>query len=299
VAACRQEPPPLRENPEFLQSQERNQSRARLYESAKNMTPGQVAAAEAAWKANPDDLATLERILIYYGHDYSGKDTRDVARVVKARRPYILWLIEHHPGHEMAGTWAARIFPWSGEPLPDREGYEAAKKLWLAQAARPDVTAAVLGNAAWFFETNDKQLAEQMLVKAIALEPNGRWSRRLGRLYALMLAGANSSMPLGVIRSMDQNAAAAAADGIQQKLRASNDAQLLESAGEDLIRYRRSNPKVAFAVDLHALGTSCLERAIRRRRGSWLRTGITNSRSRCSIGCAVFRPTSFPRRLRK
>ena len=106
---------------------------------------------------------------------------------IAARRPHILRLIEQHPENKLAGDWGARIYPTSLDPLPDPAGYAEAKKLWLEQISRPDVTVAVLKNAAYFFEAADKPLAEKMMLRAQALDPKGHWSGSLGRLYAFVL----------------------------------------------------------------------------------------------------------------
>lgn len=48
----------------------------------------------------------------------------------------------------------------------------------------------------------DKPLAEKLLLRAQTLDPKGKYSYSLGRLYALTLLGSNSSMPLNVVRSV-------------------------------------------------------------------------------------------------
>ncbi len=128
AAACRPEPAPLRENPEFVAREAENRAARELEASVKQMSAAEIASLEAAWKTNPEDLETLRKILIYYGPDFSGKDTRDQAAVIRARRPYILWLIEHHPDYDPRRMgWNAHIFPTNRDPLTDPEGYEAAK----------------------------------------------------------------------------------------------------------------------------------------------------------------------------
>ena len=118
-------------------------------------------------------------------------------RLLAARRAHILWLIDHQPDSDLAGAFEARIFPkdlapfFPGDPI----GYAQAKASWLAQTTRPDVNAVSLGHAADFLEVADKPLAEQMLLRARALEPKGPWAARLGRFYTSVLVG--SEAPAG------------------------------------------------------------------------------------------------------
>ena len=157
---------------------------------------------------------------------------------IAARRPHILRLIEQHPENKLAGDWAARIYPTSLDPLPDPAGYAEAKKLWLQQTSRPDVSVAVLKNAAYFFEAADKPLAEKMMLRAQALDPKGHWSGSLGRLYAFVLLGSNSSTPLNVVRTASMaDAQGPYAQEVRRKLDQSTDPELLAAAGIYLAAY--------------------------------------------------------------
>jgi hypothetical protein len=177
---------------------------------------------------------------------------------VAARRPHILRLIDQHPEHTLAGGWGARIYPTSLDPLTDPAGYAEAKRLWLKHAARPDVSVAMLKNASYFFEAADKALCEKMLLQAQALDPKGSWSGSLGRLYAFILVGSNSSTPLNVVRTVSlEDAHSSYAQEIRRKLDQSTDPLLLSTAGNYLIWAR--GRKLDF--DPAALGKSYLERA--------------------------------------
>ena len=177
IVACRQQPKsvaPLQEDPKFAEQQAAQKARSDLYRAARDMTAQQVVELEASMKKTPDDLATLEKLLMFYAPSSEavigeqGKWAPICAQVIgekeciAARRPHILRLIEQHLENRLAaGDWGARIFPTSLDPLPDPAGYAEAKKLWLQQTSRPDVSVAVLKNAAYFFEAADKPLCRE------------------------------------------------------------------------------------------------------------------------------------------
>jgi hypothetical protein len=187
--------------------------RAAAWTAAHSMTWEQVAELEAAWRRNREDLATLEKLLFFYEPDISGTHSPDDARKIAGRRPLILWFIEHHPDFEFHNQLAARIFGHT-DWLMDPAGYEAAKKLWLAHAARPDVAAQTLKNAAWFLDVEDKPLAEKLLLQGQKKHPTaqwpgapGGWSGALGKLYAQAIVGSNRFTLGNVISSTDAAAA--------------------------------------------------------------------------------------------
>jgi len=183
---------------------------------------------------------------------------------IAARRPHILWLIEHHPENELAGDWAARIYPTSLDPLADPAGYEQAKKLWIEKTAPADTSAQVLRNASYFFEAADKPLAEKMMLRAQALDPKGGWSGALGRLYAFTLLGSNSSTPLNVVwHASAEQVHGVYAQEIRKKLSESQDAELLATAGFYLESGRGLYRSHKIDFDPIPLARSCLERALR------------------------------------
>jgi hypothetical protein len=265
-AACRQDVAPLRNNLKVLQGEARNRAEAAFRESVRKMTPADIAALDAAWSANPEDMEALKKLLLVYAPDFTGKDSRDQQQVVAARRRYILWLIEHHPDHDLAGDWNARIYSTSRDPLPDPDGYARAKSLWLEKVAPADTTSPILSNAAYFFETSDKPLAAEMLRRAQARDPRDDWSERLGRLYALMLLGTETAMPFNVPRYLNLAAARAWSAEAQQRLSATTDARMLATAGEYLfffgqsLKHRRDRVEITF--DPVAPGVTYLQRAV-------------------------------------
>jgi len=274
AVACRQQrgtAVPLQEDPKLAAEQAQQKARNEFYRAARGMNFRQVTELEEAVKKNPEDLASLEKLLVFYApisvevKGEKGKWAPVCAQVigekecVAARRPHILWLIEHHPDSRLAGDWGARIYPTSLDPLPDPAGYAEAKKLWLRETAAPSVAVQVLSNAAYFFEAADKPLAEQMLLRAQALDPKPHGSYALGRLYAFALVGSNSSTPLNVVRTVSRaDASGPYAQEIRKKLADSKDAELLTAAGQYLAHVRERD----IGFDPVAVGMSYLERAL-------------------------------------
>ena len=272
VVACRQQPTPpapLKPNPQVEEERKKQQVRSDEYKAADAMTAQQVADLEAAVTKNPEDLAALEKLLLFYrpvkvkiGDAWMARCAAVVGEkeCVAARRGHILWLIEHHPDNDLAGSWGARIFTTALDPLPDPVGYEQAKKLWLAQVSRRDATAKVFGNAAYFFEVPDKPLAETMLLRAQAADPGGHWGGALGRLYYLVLVGSNASTPLNVVWTNNlADTHRAYAQQVREKLGQTSDTSILLGAAHYLI-YSQLGDKVDF--DTRALGRSYIDRAL-------------------------------------
>jgi hypothetical protein len=271
VTACRTEeaiapllPPEM--PPDMAQRYEASQ---REYEralavrkTARAMSWEEVAQLEATWRRNREDLETLEKLLYFYEPDISGKHSPDDPKKIAGRRPLILWLIEHHPDSELIlgrPGLPGRIFgrtDWLMDPV----GYEAAKKLWLAHAARPNVSAATLRNAAWFLDVEDKPLAEQLLLQGQRLFGDAVWSQRLGRLYAQAIVGSNRFTLGNGVNSTDPTAARGEfAAKVKATLEASSDASLLVAAGEYLVQ----NARMANTIDRDGLARAYLDRALR------------------------------------
>src|SRR5262249_38325884 len=153
-----------------------------------------------------------------------------------------LWLIKHHPESELVGSFDARITDALGY-LPDPVGYQEARKLWLEQTEKPDVSPAVLGNAAAFFSvSSDKQLAERMLLRAQALDATPVWSARLGQLYEYTIAS---------WRRSNSDTERIYAQEIQEKVAGSTDLTLLLAVGQRLLYIGPTEEE--------ALGTTYLE----------------------------------------
>jgi beta-lactamase regulating signal transducer with metallopeptidase domain len=219
--------------------------------------PKQIASLEARVAEYPDDLEATKQLLLGYW----------VRPSVERRRPLILRLIERHPDAELAGAVEARLFPRDLDPPfeGDPVGYQRAKTLWLAHVDRLDASVAILGNASYFFETADRPLAEQLLLRARAQDPRGPWTARLGRFYARVLTGARGPAAgagrqtrwLRTLATADRHSPDAIA--IRKKLGESTDDELLAAAGWFLARGPRWN-ELPFDADRWA--EACLKRAL-------------------------------------
>lgn len=264
VAACRRKSvvAPLQDDPKIVADRAAIEARQAFYQVSVSLRLDQVAEMEAALKQNPDDLESHRKLILFYMS--SGQGKLGELPAIAARRPHILWMIEHHPEDELEAWAAGQISPTALDPLPDPTGYSQAKKAWLEQTKRPGVSARVLGNAASFLRLTDKPLAEQLLLRAQSLDPGGPWAGQLGRLYYEAIVGSNARQPLGVIRAVSMiEAHGAYADSVRRKLAASDDARLLYFVGQSLViggldHYRMH--RIDF--DPLPLGKSYLERAI-------------------------------------
>jgi hypothetical protein len=226
------------------------------------VAPNRVEDLETSLKRNPEDLAVLKATLI-----------DEWMQPQPARRAHILWLIEHHPDAPLAGSLEARLFPKDValsnqrgiEPssVPgDAVGYEQAKVLWLAHANRPDVSVRVLENASHFFEDIDNPLAEQMLLRARARDREGPWSARLGRLYAITLAGSSAVAARNRILNLSAGEPGSGyGAAVRKKLGESTDDVLLTAAGWFLLR-APGRFRSAFDADPGLWAQSCFKRAL-------------------------------------
>src|SRR5262245_8342265 len=106
------------ESAQFRERQLKWEERIRSSQAARSMNAQQVEQLESGLRKNPDDLVAREKLISFY----------ERANSVDGRRPHILWLIEHHPDHELLGL--SRV----GDP----QGYPTAKQLWMSHIARAD-----------------------------------------------------------------------------------------------------------------------------------------------------------------
>lgn len=248
AVACRQQiaPGPLRPDPDVQKQIADNAARAERHKAAVAMTVEEAMALERSLETNPDNIEAREQLIIFY--DQGGKVpwTEKLAGI----RRHALWRLANLPATDL---WVPHI-----SKRYDPEGYAQATRLWREHTSKPEVTAETLGRAAVFFgRSEDKAIAEELLLRAHRMEPDGPWSERLGDLYARAIVG--SVDPAHGTTDPAQAASAFAAEA-RQKLEATTDPALLAAAGRALMmRY----PKPAAAVGADALGRRCLERAAR------------------------------------
>ena len=270
AVACQRTVPPLRPNPEIAERLAKQKAEGDKYEAARNMTLDQVAAVEAQVAKNPEDLDARGRLLTFYSSN--GQKLMGWNAMVAARRSHLLYLIEHHP--ESDRIW------WPMKQSLDPTGWAQARVLWMKHVEKPDVTSKILGRAAWFFRISEKAVAEQMLLRAMAMDPQGPqprvvdntyyspWAASLGQLYAQAIVGSDDDTMFNVVRSVSLEVANGPfATTAQKKLAESTDAAMLRAAGQYLTDNTGGNPgmvgdqKLNLGFDFVALGESYLDRA--------------------------------------
>ena len=215
---------------------------------------------ETALQANPADRVARKALLDYYFLN----SVVPASVAIPARRRHILWLIENTPADELAGTSAATIDA-SGHRLADPQGFKLASDAWRTQTAKPDASAAVLANAAYFFKLSDKPFTISLLERAVALEPSNKGiSAGLGETYAMAILGVTmlnkNGYPLASDPALVQSPVAQQA---HDKLGASTNPYVLAVAGYQLSfqgAILRGSGKLAF--DAGPLAESVLQRAV-------------------------------------
>jgi beta-lactamase regulating signal transducer with metallopeptidase domain len=270
VVACRQQTfaTPLREDPELAKRLVDQERETKRFEAARDMTQEQADALEQRISVNPEDFDARRQLVTYYR--WSSKVAWD--KKVPGLRRHALWLIEHHPEHDLQAP------PLS--PRFDSEGFAAAKKLWEAHLARPDVTPFVVYRAASFFAPHDKPYAEQLILRGMAMDPDSaalearmpsdvggyQWPTQLSSLYAAALRGSESAWgTYNDLRTHLDQVNSAYARQVRGKLEATTDAQLLARVGGILTRPHQwiKDPALRQALDqIRALGIRYLERAL-------------------------------------
>ena len=262
--ACQRQVAALAEDPEVAQRLAKQKAASAEYKAAVEMTAEQVAVLEAVVAGNPDDLGATRKLLVFYRE--SGQKVLGWNQMVAARRPHLLRLIERHPESDL--TW------WPMKRSLDPVGYDLARALWLAHVEKPGVTSKTLGAAAAFFRISEKPMAEQLLLRAQATDPDGpqprivdntyyeSWVARLGKLYAQAIVGSDDETVFNVVKSISlEEARGPFASDVRKKLENTTDPRLLTAAGGYLIRNAQLvTGKVGF--DHVALGRSYLERAL-------------------------------------
>lgn len=250
AVACRQETKvePLREDPVVAARLKANAQRMENARSAEQMTLDEAASLEDALKKNPEDMATREKLLMFYR--WTGRNRQPWADNVAARKRHALWLVRNHPDSDLLSMVHLSM-------REDPAGYAEARRLWLTAIAPRDVNPKILSNAAWFFSDFEQPVAEKILLRAKAQQPNGPqprvvsgkyyapWSERLGQLYASAIAGR-----VWPYRHDESTARQAWA---RDRLERSSDGQVLSAAGLQLTTFA---PK-----QQHAFGRQLIERA--------------------------------------
>ncbi|MBK9168641.1 MAG: hypothetical protein IPM24_14385 [Bryobacterales bacterium] len=176
------------------------QSFEEIAQSGSEISIFEVNDLEDTLKKNPQDLAARAKLLGYYYYQWLPIGEQE-ARA--ARRRHILWVIQNRPESPVAGLYEMGL-DREGSALSDPATFDAVAKAWRAQMEARGQDASVLGNAAKFFQLNDRELAETALLKARRLEPdNPEWDWRLGYLYGLAVLGVDALAFNGQPASID------------------------------------------------------------------------------------------------
>jgi hypothetical protein len=270
VVACRQQisATALREDPDLAKRLADQDERTKRFEAARDTTQEQADALEQRIALNPKDFDARGQLVTYY------RTSSNVAwdKKVPGLRRHARWLIEHHPEHEVEAPVLSPQF--------DPEGFAAAKKLWEAHLARPDVSPFLVYRAARFFAPHDKPYAEQLILRGMAVDPDStalkarmppdvggyEWPMQLSSLYAAAVLGSESAWgTYNDLRTHVDKVNSPYANQVRGKLEATSDAQLLARVGSILTRPNQSikDPAVKQAPEqVRALGVRHLERAL-------------------------------------
>jgi beta-lactamase regulating signal transducer with metallopeptidase domain len=270
VIACRQQSSaaPLREDPELAKRLADREEQGKTFEAARDMTQEHADALEQRIALNPEDFDARRQLVTYYRT--SSKVAWD--KKVPGLRRQALWLIEHHPDHDVQAPALSPQF--------DSEGFAAAKKLWEAHLANPDVSPFVVYRAASFFAPHDKPYAEQLILRGMAMDPDSaalkarmppdvggyQWPMQLSSLYGAALLGSESAWgTYNDLRTHVDKVNSPYVMEVRRKLEATTDARLLARVGSILTRPNPSvkDPAMKQALEqARALGVRYLERAL-------------------------------------
>lgn len=270
VVACRQQisATPLREDPELAKRLVNQKEAGKWFEAARDMTQEQADLLEQRIDANPEDFEARQQLVTYYRT--SSKVAWD--KKVPGLRRHALWLIAHHPEHDVRAPALSPQF--------DPEGFSAAKQLWEAHLRRPDASPLLVFRAASFFAPHDKPYAEQLILRGMAMDPDSaalkarmppgaggyQWPMQLSSLYGAALRGSESAWgTYNDLRTHLEQVNSRYATEVRAKLEATTDAQLLARVGGILTRPHQSgkDPALTQALDeVRALGVRYLERAL-------------------------------------
>jgi Zn-dependent protease with chaperone function len=270
VIACRQQisATPLRADPELAKRLADQDAGRKQFEAARDLTQEQANALEQRIAADPEDFDARRQLVTYY--TTSSKVSWE--HKVPGLRRHALWLIEHHPEHEVQAPALSPHF--------DPEGFATAKELWEAHLARPDVSPYLVACAARFFAPHDKPFAERLILRGMAMDPDSaalkarmpprvggyEWPMQLSSLYAAALRGSQSvSGTYNDLRTHLDKVNSPYAMRVRRALEATTDAKLLARVGSVLVRPDPpiKDPALTQArANVRALGVRYLQRAL-------------------------------------
>lgn len=160
----------------------------------------------------PDDLAARVRLIAYYHHQYSTKETGGnfQARLKRAMferwKEHLLWTIRNAPETEVLSQVECSIWRYQ-----DQDTYASARAAWSQHLEAMPRNLEVLKNAAEFYRINDRTLAIEVFERIQAMDAqNPRWARELGDLHqrdilGLVVGGGfNGPDPVAAARALHQ-----------------------------------------------------------------------------------------------
>jgi TonB family protein len=193
---------------------------------------------ETRLRDNPNDLPARSKLISYYTRP---PDDSDAAALKAGRSRHILWLIEHLPGTPLLGYKHLCAFNTEAGLLPDIEAYEKGKQLWKAQLTRFPGYLSVMENAVNYFEINDPEEAELLVLEMVQKEP--KYLSRLGEVYGHAILGATAVDYQTGKETLwaSQSSHSAFANRALETVRASSNRSLLAAAGSLFAGY---NPRI-------------------------------------------------------
>ncbi len=169
----------------------------RLIMGGNSLSDGEIKELQAKADSDPNDIESRLPLLGYYSR-------RSILNksLLEPHMKIACWFIENYPDSGAAGDVAARVMG-TINPL----GYVKARQMWLDAVKSHDQNVTVLINASGFFLHDDKDLCEELLKKAQALEPdNADIAKKLAQVYQLssMFGGSQSKLRELNVKSMAQ-----------------------------------------------------------------------------------------------
>ena len=184
------------------------------------LSEADVAALEADLQTHPEDLDTRMELLVYFG-----QNAQD--------RPFtsqLLWFIQHHPE---VSTLPMAQGMFRHQVQPSDSSAEQIKTAWEDAVSKHSDSAAVLVNAASFFERDDPERALQLFRDAQALDPiPNRYEREIATIYAA--AEVQAFQPEARLNNIRMSSETVAR--LRGQLAASGDPALLAKVGQLLVQ---------------------------------------------------------------
>lgn len=133
---------------------------------SERLSSSEVAKLEIRVTNDPADLAARTRLLAhYYLH-----------QLAHPRLQHILWVVKNRPDSKLAGSLFVQIAPGSKTRMT-RSDYESVRRCWIGNIEQYSGTAAVLSNAASFFEYEEPELAADLLERSLRMDAGNRMRR--------------------------------------------------------------------------------------------------------------------------